>query len=194
MRLKTIVIIALFAFANFLVPSVVSASTLSPVQIQSIIGLLEAFHVDTATLAQVQQILSPTSTPVVSSPTPVPYVSPVGSAYIPGTIGYDLSSHTYNYPQLPFNFAVVGATGGKAFVHNSRVYSEYSWAQFGGTRPTMYMNINAPYGSTVAGHTSTPKFVRLRQHLQAPNQQRVKVITMATTRRWILLRMQKTIT
>jgi hypothetical protein len=160
MRLKTILIATIFASAGFLLPSVASASALSPIQIQSIIGLLQAFNVDSAIVAQVQQILSGSSPSASSSPSlpaPVPYVQPVGSLYTPGIIGYDLSSHTYNYPQLPFNFAVVGVTGGKAFVHNSRIASEYSWAEFGSTRPTMYMNLNAPYGTTVAGHISTPK-------------------------------------
>jgi hypothetical protein len=163
MSLKTPVIVAIFAVSACLIPSVASADGLSSIQIQSIIGLLQAFNVDSAIVAQVQQILSGSSSSFssISSsstlPAPAPHVIPAGSAYTSSNIGYDLSSHTYNYPQLPFNFGVVGVTGGKAFVHNSRITSEYSWAQFGNTQPTMYMNLNAPYGSTVAGHISAPK-------------------------------------
>lgn len=140
-------------------------------QISAITGLLLAFNVDRATVMQVEQILnnSPTTpssgggntsdpaAPVMASSTP--YVPPIGSAYIASSDGYDLSFATTVYPTIPFGFAVVGVTGGKAFVHNPRIVSEYSWAHFGsGAAPTVYMNLNAAYGSTVtAANVSGPQ-------------------------------------
>ncbi len=51
-----------------------------------------------------------------------------------------------------------GTQGGKAFVRNARFASEYSWARMASAAPpTLYVNLNAPYGSTVAGHTAAPK-------------------------------------
>lgn len=167
---KTPISISVLAVFVFLVPSISLASTLNLQQASAIIGLLQAFNVDQGIVAQVANILgfpstsSPSSQPGVPSPsTPsqppiVPHVPPVGSPYISSSIGYDLSYNTTVYPSEGFGFAVTGVTGGKAFVHNARIGSEYQWAKFGSaTRPTLYMNLNAPYGSAVSGHISAPK-------------------------------------
>lgn len=83
--------------------------------------------------------------------------------YPSSNLGYDLSYNTRVYPQTGFNFAIVGVNAGKAFTYNSRLVSEYNWAKFGSaTAPTLYMNLNAPYGSTVAGHISRPKTCPVR--------------------------------
>jgi hypothetical protein len=82
----------------------------------------------------------------------------VGSPYTSSNLGYDVSFNAHSYPATSFNFGIVGVSGGKAFVDNDRLASEYSWARFGpSTAPTIYMNLNAPYGSTVAGHIESPK-------------------------------------
>lgn len=81
----------------------------------------------------------------------------IGSPYVSSTLGYDVSFNTKSYPTW-FNFAIFSVTRGKAFRHNDRLAYEYSWAKFGShTAPTLYMNLNAPYGSTVAGHIDSPK-------------------------------------
>ncbi len=159
----------MLAIACFALPSVASASTLSSGQVQAIIGLLEAFNVDQSTIAHVKQALGISQAPVSGSRTstsdpsapsqspPAPHVSPIGSVYPSSNIGFDLSYNALSYPSGRFSFGIIGISGGKAFVHNNRLASEYSWTQFGTIPPTVYMNLNAPYGSTVAGNIDTPK-------------------------------------
>ena len=159
----------MLAIACFALPSAASASTLSSGQVQAIIGLLEAFNVDQSTVALVTQALGVSQTPVSGSrtgasdppapsqPPPAPHVAPIGSAYPSSNIGFDLSYNALSYPAGHFSFGIVGISGGKAFVHNDRLVSEYSWAHVGAIAPTVYMNLNAPYGSAVAGNIDTPK-------------------------------------
>lgn len=160
----------LLASACFIAPSVASAATLSSGQVQSILGLLEAFNVDQSVVDQVRIALGISPAPVsggqtsVSSlpldppqPPPAPHVPPTGSVYPSSNVGFDLSYNALSYPSGRFSFGIIGISGGKAFVHNSRLASEYSWTQFGTIAPTVYMNLNAPYGSTVAGNIDTPK-------------------------------------
>lgn len=159
----------MLAVACSTVPAVASASTLSSDQIQAIVGLLKAFNVDQAIVNQVKQILEASSTPTSASqavaadppapaqPPPTPHIPPIGSVYPSSNVGYDMSYNTYVYPATIFSFGIVGVSGGKAFVHNDRLTSEYSWARFGAIAPTVYMNLNAPYGTTVVGHINDPK-------------------------------------
>lgn len=79
--------------------------------------------------------------------------------YTGGTTGYDISYPQGNgpYPIAPFSFGVVGVTSGRAFNDNSYLSSQFIWAKQGTTNPSLYMNLNAPIGSTVNGNTSTPK-------------------------------------
>ena len=159
----------LFMFIALLfIPSVSIASTMTATQVNAIIGLLQAFNVGQAIVADVQRILDPQLSQTTPSKQPIDppimlpdiprHVSVVGSSYITSNVGYDLSYNTFAYPSIGFNFGIVGITGGKAFVHNDRLVSEYSWARFGlGAAPTLYMNLNAPYGSTVIGHINGPK-------------------------------------
>ena len=158
---------AVAMLGSIAVPSVSFAAALSSGQVSAIVSLLEAFGVDMATVARVQNLLgasvaagASTTDPSAATSTPpaAPHVPVVGSVYPSSALGYDLSFNTYAYPATYFGFGVVGVTSGKAFTHNARIATEYSWAQMASAaRPTFYMNINAPYGSTVAGHTSAPK-------------------------------------
>ncbi|MDE2021337.1 MAG: hypothetical protein KGI71_00150 [Patescibacteria group bacterium] len=170
MTLKTITVIAvMLVTASCAVPSVASASTLSPDQVQAIVGLLEAFNVDQSIVAQVKQTLGVSPEPVSGSqtggsnlpvspqPLPAPHMPPTGSVYPSSNVGFDLSYNTLSYPADRFSFGIAGVSGGKAFVHNDRLVSEYSWTHFGTVPATVYMNLNAPYGSTVAGNIATPK-------------------------------------
>ncbi|MHB8710112.1 MAG: hypothetical protein ACYC6X_01000 [Minisyncoccota bacterium] len=168
MASKTITALSvMLAVACFTVPSIASASTLSPGQVQAIIGLLEAFNVDQAIVTQVRQTLEVSPALASGGQTSIPdppatslppsHVPPVGSPYTSSNIGFDLSYNARSYPSDGFNFGIVGVSGGKAFAHNARLASEYSWTHFGTVAPTVYMNLNAPYGSMVAGNIATPK-------------------------------------
>ncbi len=168
---KTITIASvILATACFMVPSVASASALSPGQVQAIITLLEAFNVDQPTVARVKQALGAAPAPASSnqagstatdpspaSPPPAPHVPPVGSPYSSSNVGFDLSYNSLSYPSQGFSFGIVGVSGGKAFTRNGRLASEYAWTHFGTAAPTLYINLNAPYGSTVAGNIAAPK-------------------------------------
>lgn len=88
----------------------------------------------------------------------LPAAVSAAGVYAPSALGFDISFNSRSYPYERFNFGIVGVSGGKAFKHNDRLASEYAWARAGTfTAPTVYMNLNAPYGSTVAGHVSSPK-------------------------------------
>ena len=159
-RISIIVSVA-FAFAIFSAPLAVNAATLTSRQVQAIVGLLQAFGADAATVASVEQALGATPAPVQSATViPAPalstHVPPVGSVYPSSSVGFDISFNSLSYPADRFSFGIVGVSGGKAFVHNARLATEYSWTKFGSVASTVYMNLNAPYGSTVAGHTSSP--------------------------------------
>ncbi len=167
---KTITVASIMlAVACFMLPSVASASTLLPDQVQAIIGLLEAFNIDQSIVTQVEQALGGSPAPVSSGQTSVsnspassqassaPHIPPIGNMYPSSNIGFDLSYNALSYPVDQFSFGIVGISGGKAFVHNDRLPSEYSWTRFGAVAPTVYMNLNAPYGNMVAGNIGTPK-------------------------------------
>lgn len=80
-----------------------------------------------------------------------------GSPYIASNPGFDVTFTTQNFPAESFGFAVIGVTRGKAFTENPRLKAGLNWSQFASrTAATAYMNLNAPYGSTVKGHVSSP--------------------------------------
>lgn len=150
--------VAAIALSFFAMPAAASASILTTPQIQAIVGLLQAFNVEQSVVNNVEQILQGLSTPSTLPPAPAPHVSVIGSPYFSSTLGYDLSYNTVAYPAESFGFAVMGVTGGKAFVHNPRISSEYQWTKFASkTAATVYMNLNAPYGSAVVANIITPK-------------------------------------
>jgi hypothetical protein len=165
MKRKAFMLVLIAALA---LPSVSSAAGLTSAQVSAIVGLLQAFGVDQATVAHVEQILGSdpsasssggsvlgTSTSTVPV---VPHVPVVGSFYPTSAVGYDLSFNSTTFPTIPFGFGVVGATSGRAYTHNAKFSFEYNWAGLASAAgPTIYLNLNAPYGSTVAGHTKTPK-------------------------------------
>jgi len=140
------------AFSNITVNQAISLITV----VQAAPGVPANAFVDLLTSFTVDTVATPPTTPVATPPTP--HVSVIGSPYFSSTMGYDLSYNTLSYPAESFGFAVVGVTGGKAFVHNSRISSEYQWTKFSAkTAATLYMNLNAPYGSTVVANIGAPK-------------------------------------
>ncbi|MHB8913724.1 MAG: hypothetical protein ACYC4I_01805 [Minisyncoccota bacterium] len=155
------IIVALIVF--LMLPSVSFAASLTTGQVSAVIAILSAFGVDQATVVRIEQALgaAPAAASVAVDPPPAQasaYVPPTGSLYAGGGIGYDISFNTKAYPVTPFGFAVVGVTGGRAFVDNARLASEFSWSHFSSSiTPTVYLNMNAPYGSTVAGHIGSPR-------------------------------------
>ncbi len=149
---------------GLMVPSVSFAASLTNIQVSSILGLLRAFGADTSTVASVALALAAAPGASVSDPptqtaSSAPAYDPpptIGSPYTSSGIGYDLSFNTRNYPATAFSFAVVGVTAGKAFTHNARLATEFSWARLSSAnRPTIYLNLNAPYGSTANAATMT---------------------------------------
>lgn len=150
---KTILAIA-FGSILFVAPLSASAASLTSNQIQAILGLLQAFNVEASVMANVSLALGlttvPTTTPDPSTDVSDTYVRPsiADSLYRSSSLGYDISYSTRDYPVPPFGFAVIGVTAGKAFTHNPRLASEFSWAGLSSTNaPTIYLNLNAPYGS-----------------------------------------------
>lgn len=134
-----------------------SAATLSSSQVSAILGLLRAFNASETLVASIAVALSPSI--VSAAPgTVLTHPDTTGSPYHSSNLGFDLSFATHNYPDSSFGFVVVGVTAGKAFVYNQRARSEYNFAQFGASVPTLYLNLNAPYGSTaIAAHMDTPR-------------------------------------
>ncbi|HQU07899.1 MAG: hypothetical protein B7X04_02845 [Parcubacteria group bacterium 21-54-25] len=154
----------LFFTLALLLPSVSFAAAPSAPQTSVIAALRATLHSLLAELASLQRQLAASvaasaSDPPPASPAAPPlHARPTDSLYVTGGLGYDISFNTKAYPSIPFDFAVIGVSGGKAFVDNARLASEFSWSHFASrVRPTIYMNINAPYGSTVAGHIGSPR-------------------------------------
>ena len=159
---KIIIASTMLVFAFSIVPPTVSAAALTSGQVSAIISLMRAFNVEEVIVARVERELTGSASPVAGDPAPAPtsaHVSPVGNVYPPGAIGYDLSFNAVSYPVNPFGFVVLGATAGKAFVHNPRMASQFSWARASSAvAPTIYLNVNAAYGSTATlANMSTPK-------------------------------------
>jgi hypothetical protein len=81
-----------------------------------------------------------------------------------GTYQLGLTGHDISYPQCSSpgswpsgDFGIVGVTGGRAFTVNSCLASEYAWAQTGvKAAPSLYLNLNAPVGSTASEGQSGP--------------------------------------
>ena len=142
------------AFSNITVTQATSLITV----VQSSPGVPANAFVDLLTSFTVDAVAPQPTKPVVTPPTSTPHVSVVGSPYVSSTLGYDLSFNALTYPFESFGFAIVGVNGGKAFVHNARLSSEYQWTKSGSkTAATLYMNLNAPYGSTVVANIGAPK-------------------------------------
>lgn len=146
-----------------LAPSVSFAAALSATQVSSVLALLSAFGVSQTTIAQVEKALGvANTTPAVPADPPAPqntYLPPVGSPYFTGDMGYDISYSTTAYPAEAFGYSVIGVGGGRAFYDNARLSSQLAWAHNFATHvaPTVYMNLNAPYGKKVAGNLAGPR-------------------------------------
>lgn len=151
--------------ASAYVPLITAFSNITVTQATSLITVVQAApgvpanaFIDLLTSFTVDTDAAPVVTPPAPLPSPTPHIPVVGSPYRSSTLGYDLSFNTLYYPAESFGFAVIGVTGGKAFVHNARIISEYQWTKFSAsTAATLYLNLNAPYGSTVAANIGTPK-------------------------------------
>src|SRR3954447_14391832 len=78
--------------------------------------------------------------------------------YLSGTNGYNVAGPGCGQT-LPasFSFGVVGVTGGRAFSQNSCLASEFAWAMGGTGAPSLYMNLNAPIGSTASNGMTGPR-------------------------------------
>jgi len=86
--------------------------------------------------------------------------APAGAAelFAAGSTGYDVSfpQCTTPLPSMPYSFAIVGATGGKAFTQNPCLASQYAWASISGRQPSLYMNLKSPVGSNAEEAATGP--------------------------------------
>lgn len=97
------------------------------------------------------QVTAKESRVVAAIPHPPAYV-PAGNNYYTGQgIGLDISyPQCIVLPATPDNFAIIGVTGGKAFRPNGCLGQEFRWGRAGRLAPSLYMNLNAPAGTTVS--------------------------------------------
>ena len=74
--------------------------------------------------------------------------APAAELFPAGTTGYDVSFPQCNapLPALPYSFAIVGATGGRAFTQNPCVATQFAWAARSGQTPSLYMNLKSQIG------------------------------------------------
>jgi len=74
-----------------------------------------------------------------------------------GQTGYDISYPQGSIYTLPssYDFLIIGVTNGRAYTDNPYLKSQVSLLN--GKLLSLYMNLNAPVGSTVNGNTSGPK-------------------------------------
>ncbi len=97
-----------------------------------------------------------------ASPTVVPVVVPaknVVKPYTTASFGYDISSPQCRNP-LPtaaHAFVVVGVNSGRTFRPNTCFGTEYDWAaKTSGLKPSIYMNLSYPVGSTAVNALDGP--------------------------------------
>ena len=152
----------LFLVCALFVPISAQAAMLTGDQVNAVLGLLRAFGASDSSVAAVAAALSgqgSTGAAATATTTVATRPSTDGSPYLSSTLGYDISYSSRNYPQMPFGFAVIGATAGKSFTRNTRLAAEFSWARLAAaTAPTIYLNVNAPYGSSATtAHLSSPQ-------------------------------------
>jgi hypothetical protein len=78
--------------------------------------------------------------------------------FTPGSSGTDVSWPNCS-ATLPTStqFAIVGVTGGRAFTSNACFAAEWTWATSNAGVQSLYMNLNAPVGSTSSYATLGPK-------------------------------------
>ena len=143
------------AFSNITVTQAISLITV----VQAAPGVPADAFVDLLTSFTVDAVASQPTAPANDPPATPTHALPTDSVYPAGTPGFDISFSTVSYPSTSFGFAVIGATGGKAFTHNARMPSQFNWARASSVvAPTIYLNVNAPYGSSATmANVSSPK-------------------------------------
>jgi hypothetical protein len=73
---------------------------------------------------------------------------PSGRLFPPGASGFDISWPQCNgpLPPGPYQVAIVGATGGRAFYQNPCLARQFAWARAATATPGLYLNLNGPFG------------------------------------------------
>ena len=97
--------------------------------------------------------------PFTVSAAPAQYVQQTAGRLFPsGGFGYDISFPQCNSapPDHPYDVAVVGVTGGRAFYQNPCLATQFAWARAAKTPPMVYMNLNSPSGRTAARGNTGP--------------------------------------
>ncbi|MDA0366681.1 MAG: hypothetical protein O3B31_09700 [Chloroflexi bacterium] len=89
------------------------------------------------------------------------FATPVEAAdlFPPGTTGYDRSFPACGLPPPdgPYAFAIIGATGGRAFTHNACLAEQHAVAAASGYQPALYMNLKSPIGSNADQALTGPR-------------------------------------
>jgi hypothetical protein len=78
-----------------------------------------------------------------------------------GATGYDVSFPQCNapLPSTSLSFAIVGATGGKPFMENPCLATQFAWATGKGRQPSLYMNLKSPVGTNAEEALAGPRGV-----------------------------------
>ncbi|HEY8171643.1 MAG TPA: hypothetical protein VIH21_01030, partial [Dehalococcoidia bacterium] len=73
--------------------------------------------------------------------------------YPEGTLGYAISWPQCGsaLPERPFDFGIIGVTGGRGLTRNPCFAEEWAWATRTSLRPTVYINLNYVEGIVPAG-------------------------------------------
>jgi hypothetical protein len=86
--------------------------------------------------------------------------SAAGAEVFPaGATGHDLSFPQCGSPLAakPPTFVIVGATGGKPFMQNPCLATQYAWAASAGGVPSLYLNLKSPVGTNSDEALSGPR-------------------------------------
>ena len=75
-----------------------------------------------------------------------------------GSTGYDVSFPQCDgpLPAMPYAFAIVGATGGRAFTENRCLSTQFAWAAATGRPPSLYFNLKSPVGANAEEAATGP--------------------------------------
>lgn len=97
--------------------------------------------------------------PFTLAETPAPRAPvPPGRVFPGGSSGFSISWPQCGepVPAPPYQVAVVGATGGRAFYQNPCLASQFAWTRAASVAPGLYLNLNAPAGRTAARGLTGP--------------------------------------
>jgi len=83
---------------------------------------------------------------------------PPGRLFPSGASGFSISwpQCSQSVPTPPYQLALIGVTGGRAFYQNPCLPTQFAWARAAAAAPAVYMNLNAPAGRTAGRGRTGP--------------------------------------